>query len=512
MTRTTILAAILTVGAAANPCGLACWLVQGDQARDAGDVRAEQTALVNALKDAESGGPRVMVAVVSNRLAMAYANQYRYAEAEEAYGRSVKVLDNGLRASAPELARTLTNLGALCYQQGRFAAAVTTLDRAVKIWEGLGGTAEPDYASALDDLGAALRSQARYAEAETLYKRALGIREKQGSSGERQLATVLHNLAALELDMGRYGEAEQHERRALEIRRGVAGVKPSDVQESLNVLGLIAEARNAISDAVTLFRQALDVQSDPLATSRTLINLGGAYRELGEAPSARASFERASQLIRETQPRHPLLADAFNVLGLLAHESGHDAQARELFESALAIWRETLGPDHPDYASGLCNLALCYPRQKAKARELYQRALNIDEAKLGPLHPHVERDLGNLGAVAFAMHDDVAAEDYLRRSLEVHARRGAPDSADEAITMATLAAVYAREQKPSAATDAYRRALAILGSTAHPDDPRVAGVLDAYAALMRGCGSFAEAEGAAVRANGIRVRNALREE
>ena len=61
-------------------------------------------------------------------------------------------------------------------------------------------------------------------------------------------------------------------------------------------------------------------------------------------------------------------------------------KAEPLFERALAIWETALGPEHPDVATSLNNLAMLYydQGQYAKAEPLYQRALAIREKALGP--------------------------------------------------------------------------------------------------------------------------------
>ena len=64
------------------------------------------------------------------------------------------------------------------------------------------------------------------------------------------------------------------------------------------------------------------------------------------------------------------------------------AQARPLCERALAIVEEALGPEHPNTASSLNNLARLLQDQGdlAGARPLLERALAIREKALGPEH------------------------------------------------------------------------------------------------------------------------------
>lgn len=54
------------------------------------------------------------------------------------------------------------------------------------------------------------------------------------------------------------------------------------------------------------------------------------------------------------------------------------AKAEPLYHRALAVRMETLGPDHPDVATSLNNLAYSYSEQGkyAKAEPMFQRALN----------------------------------------------------------------------------------------------------------------------------------------
>ena len=69
-----------------------------------------------------------------------------------------------------------------------------------------------------------------------------------------------------------------------------------------------------------------------------------------------------------------------------------------LLKRSLAILRKTLGPDHPDVAAVLNNLAELYHDQGryADAEPLYKRSLAIREKALGPDHPDVATSLNNL--------------------------------------------------------------------------------------------------------------------
>ncbi|MGW4823672.1 tetratricopeptide repeat protein, partial [Streptomyces sp. NPDC004227] len=75
--------------------------------------------------------------------------------------------------------------------------------------------------------------------------------------------------------------------------------------------------------------------------------------------------------------------------------------ALPLAERALHITEATLGPDHPDTALRLNNLArtLSDLGRHADALPLAERALHITEATLGPDHPDTALRLNNLAAL-----------------------------------------------------------------------------------------------------------------
>jgi len=77
--------------------------------------------------------------------------------------------------------------------------------------------------------------------------------------------------------------------------------------------------------------------------------------------------------------------------------AGKYTEAEPLYQRALAIQEKLLGPEHPDVAMSLYNLALVcrYQGRYAEAEPLLKRSLAIREKALGPEHPAVAFSLNN---------------------------------------------------------------------------------------------------------------------
>jgi tetratricopeptide (TPR) repeat protein len=131
--------------------------------------------------------------------------------------------------------------------------------------------------------------------------------------------------------------------------------------------------------ATRSFMAALNASGEPSRLPRTAL-----YQETGRYAEAEPLYERAIA-IDETAlgPEHPQLATDLNNLAGLYQETGRYAEAEPLFGRAIAIDEKVLGPEHPDVAGGLNNLAEVYRKtgRYADAEALYVRALAICEAR-----------------------------------------------------------------------------------------------------------------------------------
>ena len=98
------------------------------------------------------------------------------------------------------------------------------------------------------------------------------------------------------------------------------------------------------------------------------------------------------------------------------HQFDRLCQAR-----AVAILEKVRGPEHPDVAAELNNLAeiLQEKGRYADAEPLMKRALTIQEKSLGPRHPDVATSLNNLAVLYEYQHRYFLAAPLLLRALAI---------------------------------------------------------------------------------------------
>jgi Tetratricopeptide repeat len=108
-------------------------------------------------------------------------------------------------------------------------------------------------------------------------------------------------------------------------------------------------------------------------------NLKYAKLAYGEAA---AYYREAAELVPEGEAL--ILAKYLNLQGLAFFRAGRYSDAQSPLQRSLALWEKTLGPDHPDVATSLNNLASLYrvQGQYGKAEVLFQRSLAIREKTL----------------------------------------------------------------------------------------------------------------------------------
>lgn len=145
------------------------------------------------------------------------------------------------------------------------------------------------------------------------------------------------------------------------------------------------------------------------------------------------------------------------------YRAGKDDRGVVIAEHALEVATQKLGPDHPDVATSLNNLAALYRAQGdyAKAEPLYKRALAIREKALGPDHLDVANSLNNLADLFSTQANYAKAEPLCKRALAIREKALGPDHPDVATSLYRLADLYRATDRVNEAKLLENRGIAI---------------------------------------------------
>jgi tetratricopeptide (TPR) repeat protein len=257
--------------------------------------------------------------------------------------------------------------------------------------------------------------------------------------------------------------------------------------------------------AVTGHAEGLDIDLERVVW---LLIVAGLYLwQRADLPQARRLFERALAISEaRLGPDHPDTATSLSNLANVLRDQGDPAGARRLYERAVAISEARLGPDHPTTAQSLNNLASVLRAQGDldAARSVHERALAMFEAGLGPDHPTTAQSLNNLAIVLADQGDLDAARPLLERVLSIREARLGADHPATALSLNNLALVLSDQGDLDAARPLLERAVAISEARLGPDHPTTATSLNNLANVLHDQGDLDQAYALHERALSIR--------
>jgi tetratricopeptide (TPR) repeat protein len=344
-----------------------------------------------------------------------------------------------------------------------------------------------------------------------------------------------------------------------------AKVKESLFDASAELASYSLVTRDAERPFLLVHRMVQDV---------TRRSLGDDKARLGEALNwVNAAFAGNAEDVRDWPALEPLAPHAravaafadtagiphptvrlMNDVAVLLKEKALYAEAELLYRRALAICEKSFGPDHPNLATSLINLAQLLQRtnrlaeaepfiqrvismsekverdtgnidfnfavalssfarllnatnRRAEAEPLLRRVLAIDEKNFHPDHPKIAIRLSDLSSLLQATGRLGEAEPLVRRALAINEKSFGPEHPRVAILLSNLGALLDEANRPAEAEPLIRRALAINEKSLGPDHPDVATSLNNLGTLLHATNRFTEAEPLVRRALAINEKS-----
>lgn len=249
-----------------------------------------------------------------------------------------------------------------------------------------------------------------------------------------------------------------------------------------------------------------------LELARTLTNLAILEKDQGRLEEARRHAMQALEMAGSDNAQVTAVASVWNSLGLIALAQNKLSEARNSFDKASALWIQTVGREHPNYATALANMGVVESRQghHKKAQELLETALRINETRFGPAHPQVASNLTNLAVELFNQKKYEAAVTQFKRAEQIQEQFFGEQSAQVASLWRSIAIANYDSRNLDESQAAFSKAIHCLELASNPDNPELAVWLREYANVLRQRRQFSQAEQAEVEATRIQVRNTIK--
>ena len=217
-----------------------------------------------------------------------------------------------------------------------------------------------------------------------------------------------------------------------------------------------------------------------------------------------AKYDEARTLVEQSLelrekilgPEHPNVAHSLHNLANLYATKGDYERAEPLYQRALTIFEKAFGAEHPSVALSLNNLAVLYTRKGkyVKAEPAFQRTLTIREKALGTEHLDVALTLNSLANLYNTQGNYIKAEPLYQRALTIAEKAMGADNIDVARALNNLAILYDTKGDYVKAEPLYQRALTVFEKLLGAEHPYVASTLDNLASLNTTKGEYAKAE------------------
>jgi CHAT domain-containing protein/Tfp pilus assembly protein PilF len=329
------------------------------------------------------------LAATFNNLGMLHYAKGDFDEAEHDFQSARQLTEQAFGTGDVRVALFLNQLGMLYYTRGNYRKAHQFLEQASDMMKARLGEKHPDLAYPYSNLGALYCAEGDYVKAENLLRLALSIKKDAVGEEHIELTPILNNLAVLEASEGDYANAELDLKRALAIQEKVLPRDHASIGITLNQLAVFyisnekyELAREPLERSLAILEKSLGAGDRNVGIAR--ITLAALYAEDEDYVKAEEQFRRALDILEKTEPGSIYVGSIYDNLASLSFLKKEFTRAESELQKALSNLEEGPGPNQPNVATILHNLAIANEGQGRveQAIDFSKRAVSISEYNL----------------------------------------------------------------------------------------------------------------------------------
>jgi serine/threonine protein kinase/tetratricopeptide (TPR) repeat protein len=299
-----------------------------------------------------------------------YGEVGNYRRAEDMLGTAVAIRRKVSGPESAETATSLNNLGLAYMNENKLPEAEQAHDEAYKIRLTIFGSENAETAASLNDLSSVYRQEGKLIEAESMARSALAVRQKLSTGDSLEVADSLRNLCIILGDEGKWEDSEEAARRVLKMRSNLLGPVHPLVAAAMDDLAWACGARGKLEEAEKLEQEALSMRLKLLPENHpdvalSLYLIGDRMRQMNDMQSADSVLSAAYSIQRKVLgAEDPDLFYTLRSLGLALESEGKLPEAEQVDRQALDIYRKQGDMENPQALSEVDNLVRVLKSEK----------------------------------------------------------------------------------------------------------------------------------------------------
>ena len=447
------------------------------------------------------GNESLETAAAYNNLGLVYEKMGNIDDAVSALNSDLTISLKLCGHEHPDVAITYNNLGELLRKKGDLENAAKMGEEALDIREHVLGAGDPALASSYNNLSAVYAQMGQLEKALDLAKKAIDVLEKTRGEKSTETAMVYGSTATVLDELERFDEALFYASKCSKIFESVLGQYHIDTAIAYKKLSLVYSSMNKFTLSFKYISKAVDIAERILGKNHR--DLADYYVEMGDIQqllhnytAAEETYDKALGILDKCEyPPKEIKVKVILSKALCKQTCGNYDEALALYRKALDYAIIELGEDHPILATAYNDMGVLYrlKEQYNKALEMYEKALVIREKIFGTKSEMVATTCNNIALVSHLLGMPEKAIDFYQRALSIQTSLFAENSPDIAITYSNLALLYFEQKETDKALKTAECSVNIAEKGMTVGWPPLAVPYNTMAIISEGLGHYSDA-------------------
>ncbi|MBS1977504.1 MAG: CHAT domain-containing protein [Bacteroidetes bacterium] len=423
---------------------------QAKDALDAGDKKKATKALTSARSEYLKEKNYYWYFVCSQSLYLALEDE---GQAQEAHQMIKETMGAIPMMNDPKILDTHAKLNdnlayIYLYDLNQPEEAIKSYTEAIRLYERGGKANSQDAAMEYTNRATTYYTLMKYPEAATDFKQGLSLYEKDTETTPDLLAGNLRSLGLCYYEMNSFEDA------VITFRKGLSLLEKSDNSELkgtlLNDIGNVFNKESKNNDAIAVFEKAMALNESRFGKDAdhyalNLINIGNAYKDMGDYDRALTDYQAAIDIFSKTPPTDDMhLTDLLLNLCRLTDDMGMAEESQKLLDQANDYIKTKYGENSLEQADVYISMAVtAYNHGESDESLNYNfKALSIMEAHQYPISSTHAQIYNNVGQAYDDLHDPVLALQYKQKALDLYRQIYGPSHPSVAMATGNIGLSY----------------------------------------------------------------------